>query len=664
MEKFKEWLWKNRIVGLYFIFSVMTEIMSVFSVEKYPFITSPFIGLGILLFICGIVSCINSNVIKSIILSVCLIFQAVLDIGFAIVYDMTGQYFDFGMLNLRNDAFGILESVTVNFVTFYASVFFCISYVIFARRIISKEKKMVNNRLQKNICRGVAVFGIAMTLFTVYLNNSILVDKYDKMLNSKQDSNYRNYGIVGNLVNEFGKGIFFNKEKKISSKKIDSFIYKEVSKPTDYFGVSKDNNVIVILTESFEWFSFINNSDEYPYGLNLSDEVREKLFPNLYKFYNESVVMDNFHSKEKTDISETLSIMGSYPSNAYVDYDYPENTIPTTVPNILRELYGDKISINSFHDGYKTFYNRNITHKTFGFSKFSSMSDMFNISDSLVKSGKADKPTMNDYASTGERNLDSEMINTCKDKMFVTDKRFYTYITTITSHGIYYERKNLAQNRKMILKYYKPHAQNEEMEGILIDYMSTIMDFDKALGIMMDDLESKGLLDKTTIVIFGDHNSYYQELSGYVKDLEDYTTDRNYTDLYKVPLMIYDKNLGHKVIGKFTCTSDIVPTITDLLGINTYSNLYYGNSVLSDEESVLYSRAYGFFVGDGVLARSMNNILFKSNKVPEDYMSDFKIRSKSLVKKIKYCDQIFYQNYFADKTHYEKYIDKMQEIDH
>ena len=146
-----------------------------------------------------------------------------------------------------------------------------------------------------------------------------------------------------------------------------------------------------------------------------------------------------------------------------------------------------------------------------------------------------------------------------------------------------------------------------------------------SLGIMMDDLESKGLLDKTTIVIFGDHNSYYQELSGYVKDLEDYTTDRNYTDLYKVPLMIYDKNLGHKVIGKFTCTSDIVPTITDLLGINTYSNLYYGNSVLSDEESVLYSRAYGFFVGDGVLARSMNNILFKSNKVPEDYMSDFKI---------------------------------------
>ena len=45
-------------------------------------------------------------------------------------------------------------------------------------------------------------------------------------------------------------------------------------------------------------------------------------------------------------------------------------------------------------------------------------------------------------------------------------------------------------------------------------------------------------------------------------------------------------------------------------------------------------------------------------------MSDFKIRSKSLVKKIKYCDQIFYQNYFADKTHYEKYIDKMQEINH
>ena len=61
----------------------------------------------------------------------------------------------------------------------------------------------------------------------------------------------------------------------------------------------------MVLVESFEWFSF-RNSEEYPNGLGLTDKELEYLFPNLTKFYNESVIMNNFHSREKTDISETF----------------------------------------------------------------------------------------------------------------------------------------------------------------------------------------------------------------------------------------------------------------------------------------------------------------------------------------------------------------------
>ena len=35
------------------------------------------------------------------------------------------------------------------------------------------------------------------------------------------------------------------------------------------------------------------------------------------------------------------------------------------------------------------------------------------------------------------------MIQVCADKMFPTDQRFYTHITTITMHGQYSHRKNL-----------------------------------------------------------------------------------------------------------------------------------------------------------------------------------------------------------------------------
>ena len=99
-------------------------------------------------------------------------------------------------------------------------------------------------------------------------------------------------------------------------------------------------------------------------------------------------------------------------------------------------------------------------------------------------------------------------------------------------------------------------------------------------------MEKKDLLDDTVIVLFGDHNAYYQGLSSYVKDIENYDTERKFTDLYNVPLMIYDTDLTAKIaenkdermIHKFTCTADIVPTLLDLLGVRYYTNLYYGQS--------------------------------------------------------------------------------------
>lgn len=657
----KSWLNINKIVEVYFAFAIFIEMITVLVVEGSPIIYNPLIALGLLLFLCGIVMLIKNNLVRFILCSILLVVQAILDLAFVVIYDMTGQYFDFGMLELRNDAFGILESIPMNFVVFYTAVFCCIFFVIFAKRSVKRMRRVNYSNVERVIYICLIFTGIIMTSVTVYANNSKKVDKYDKMLNKKQGSNYSSYGIIGNVINEFSKGLIFNKTEKMDSKQIEDFIYGEVSEPTVKFGISKDKNVIVILVESFEWFSFIK-SDEYPNGLDLTEEDYRYLFPNLYKFYDESVVVSNFHSKEKTDISETISILGSYPTDSYIDYDYEENVMPQTIPNILKLVTDGNIVNRSFHDGFKSFYNREKTHAAFGFEKLTDSYDMYDISDELVQSGKASDVTMHDYMTNGERNLDSEMINTCKDYMFSQDNRFYTYITSITMHGIYYERENLKEHMDKLKEVYTPKDENNEMEAVLMNYMTTVMEFDDALGIMMDDLEEKGLLDNTTILMFGDHNSYYQQLSNYVKDIEDYNTDNYYTDLYKVPLMIYDSDLGHQVIDKYTCTADIAPTLLDLTGINYYSNLYYGHSIFDDEESVMYSRAYGFFSGEGIVARSLNSILYKAPSVGKEYEEYFDNEARKLVEKIKYCDQIFYQDYFADEEHYDKFVEKMKTI--
>lgn len=648
----KKWIKNNKLIVLFVIFSLIMEMVSVYAVEGELLFSNPTLFFGLWGFVVCLLLMMKSNKVRMAVCVTVLILQAVLDLVFVVVYDMTGQYFDFGMLYLRNDAWGILESIPMNFIAFYSALFFCSIFIIIANRITRRQNTVEVEKISRIVYGVMAVMCVTATIYTTWLYNADSQDKYNKMINNNDSSAYSSMGILGNLVNEISKGLVYNETEHLSDEEIEGFIYDKISEKSPFFSVSKDNNVITILVESFEWFSFIR-SDEYPNGLDLTSEQLEYLMPNLYKFYNESVVMTNFHSKEKTDISETLSILGSYPTDAYIDYDFEKNAMPQTAPNIVNYLAGGNVKMNSFHNGYKSFYNRVYTHASFGFENLTDCYDMVDIA--------GDSKSMTNYMDDGERNLDSEMINTCKDMMFPKDDRFYTYITTITMHGIYYERENLKDNMEKLLEVYTPKGEDEN-EKILMNYITTVMDFDKALGIMMDDLEKKGILDNTTILLFGDHNAYYQQLSNYVKGIEDYDTDKYYTDLYKVPFMIYDRNIKHQVIDKFTCTADIVPSLFDILGINTYENMYYGNSVFTDRESVLYSRAYGFFVGDGIVCRNFNNMLYYSETVDKEYFEEFKKGAFTLVQKIKFCDQIFYNDYFAEEKHMETFLDKIKQI--
>nr|MBR6778334.1 hypothetical protein [Clostridia bacterium] len=139
-------------------------------------------------------------------------------------------------------------------------------------------------------------------------------------------------------------------------------------------------------------------------------------------------------------------------------------------------------------------------------------------------------------------------------------------------------------------------------------------------------------------------------------------------------LMIRDGDLTaqmteeERIVEKFTCTADIVPTLLDMLGIYYYTNMYYGHSVFAEEQSVLYTRAYDNFIGDGILRRSVKGELYMYDGLTEtgervaDTVADFEKEATELVQRIKYCDYIFKQDHFGNKTNYQKFQDKMKEI--
>ena len=707
-KKIIGWIRNNPLSVLYFFFAIAIEMVLVFTVEGNPFMTRPFVSLGVLLMATALVLYIPNLCVRAYTYTGLLVAQMVLDLIFCVVYDMTDQYFDIGMLKLRNDAFGIIESLPVNFLAFFGGLFFILVYLVYGLRYVHGKRGGKRSKRTKWFYALAAVGGFAITgvsLVCYFPRNG--VDQYDEMINGRAESAYSAYGMIGNLTGEV-YGAIFKDRTKLADTDIENFIYSQTSTPTVQFGKMAGKNVVTVLAESLEWYAILAQEeafDDYVNTLPFSAEDMRTLYPNLREMYEESVVMTNFHSREKTDIAETISILGSYPTGAYINYEYSDNTLPHTVPNLLQTLRTEKMSSKSFHNGFKTFYNRHKAHPILGFEGMTDMDDMEDIAKEWKKSGKENKICFTDTMLAGLRNLDSEMFYTSRDLIAPLDisqdtgkedpgvtyldygkgESFYSYITTITMHGMYIPRDNLLQEQEMLENYLRmiytsgdyeieredldePYCYMTDEEEILFYYMLTAIDTDRAIGQLKADLAKKGLLEDTIIVVFGDHNAYYHELSNFVKDIEDYETDRKFTDLYNVPLMIYNKGWSdqmadeERVIDKFTCTADIVPTLLDLLGITYYSNLYYGNSIFSDKQSVLYTRAYDNFISDGIVARSVNKVLYRDDSVTTEQFNAYKAEATALVQKIKYCDYIFKQDYFGEEENLQQFQNNMKQI--
>ena len=639
---------KNNISYLiYFIFSIIIELSTVFVISDKLFISSPFIGLTLLGVIFSIYNFMKSRKAKNITLSILLLLQFILCLVFVVVYDNTGTMFDFNMLRLISSNNNFVVTITINYL-FIA--YEALLYILFVLLITScnkySDKYYRCNFSVLTSCLCLVTFLVGH-ISIVICTNKISEEKFMNSLYEDTNDKYALFGSSSNAINELYKMAFFNNYNKLSNEEITEYIYEEVSSPSSMFGISSNNNLVTILVESFEWFAFVSDTEVYPEGANLSEEKLDALFPNLRKFYNMSVVMNNHYSENKTDMSEDEALLGVYPNSDYINYSFESNTMPSSIANVFK-MNDENIENNLFHNNDITFYNRGEFTPHLGYDNLYSI-------DEMVKNGATNY--MKDASLEGlVMNLDSEMFESMKDNMFPTNKRFNTHITTVTMHGDYVYRKNI-----------EPYYEKMNSLDIVIknshlkNYMAYVMDFDKAIGIVLDDLESKNLLENTTIVIFSDHNCYMNHLTNQVKDIYSYNND-TYNELFRVPLMIYDPNIEHQVINKFTTTYDITVTILDMFGFNYYTNMYYGNSIFSNEESVLYSKALDVFITDKLFFSNINNILYKAKGTSDKYIKEVEEKCKKLLKKIYYTNHIFDYDYFSDNDNYSKFVSNFESI--
>lgn len=670
----KVFLKNNIYVFMWLGFAVFMELFSITFTDCKPYLSSPLYFLLILFSFCLILFLVPNRIAKIVIVSLLMIGQTALCVGFIYLYESNGTFFDFSMINMRDDAFGTIEDLSLNWVHFGISLGVLVLFVgvmiglevYFRKHHAQKFKEKKQFKISVGVVTALAL--VCLTIVPIYDGVIQGQNSYQNMLFNQKSSVYQIKGITANAVYEMLSGSLANKVKYDDLTPVDEALSEENEnlylETSQFNGISEGNNLVMIMVESFDW---------YPLTLYYDAETINEIYPNISKFMQNGIVLNNFYAREKTDTSENNALLGSNPTGKYVNYDFENNKYPYSLVNMFKNKYPDVVA-NAFHQNTGSFYNRKVLFESYGFDYFYDIDDMadFGVTNEW-----------NEDSFKGERTKDSETMLHMVETMFPTDQQFLTYWLTFSMHGYYVERENF-RNFVYVDQYGVEYENGyygyldakgvfpeseEKKANYLRTYAAAVKDFDEALGIMMDYLEENNLLENTTIVMYADHNTYYNNLSKYGKGI-----DETYnSELYRIPAIIYDQKLydAYKdyagedamqvvygtdnnedykclTVSKFTNTIDLIPTVFDIFGIKGYNDLYPGTSIfIEDVESIIYSRAYGIFVTDKLICYSADSLLYTCEGFTEEDRQDFIERAEEYLRIKEITDLVFYSDYFA-----------------
>lgn len=173
---------------------------------------------------------------------------------------------------------------------------------------------------------------------------------------------------------------------------------------------------------------------------------------------------------------------------------------------------------------------------------------------------------------------------------------FVDKLTLITSHN----KSDLPRIKEYGNKFvYVNDSENitlnqTDINHIIAHYDGNILYADSLLGKFFADLDNLGILNKTIIVIFGDHGETLADRV--LEDNRAFGHSAPYDEIIHVPLIIWHPELGHKIIENQAQLIDIMPTLLDFLKISKPKDLQ-GRSLLPLIENGTDVNPYAFTEG-------------------------------------------------------------------
>ncbi len=317
----------------------------------------------------------------------------------------------------------------------------------------------------------------------------------------------------------------------------------------DYFGKAKGMNVIYISLESFQSFmidyKMPDGQEATPFLNSLTRDQNTFYFPN---FFHQT-------GQGKTSDAEFLMENSLYPmSQGAVFVNKAQNTYQA-MPAILK---GQGYSSAVFHGNYKTFWNRNVIYKAFGYDQFFD-AEYYNMTEEDTKNyGLKDKPFFTESMP---------LLTSLKQP-------FYTKFITLSNHFPF----------EMDPEDTDFPAGNTD-DQVVNQYFQSAHYMDQALEQFFNDLKAAGLYDNTMVVMYGDHygiSENHNDAMSKVLGVDEITPVTN-ANLQRVPLFIHVPGVTGGIQQEYGGEVDVRPTVLHLLGIDTKDYLEFGSDLLSPQ---------------------------------------------------------------------------------
>lgn len=527
------------------------------------------------------------------------------------------------------------------------ALWFIDSIIFIVMFIIGLKKKLFTYHTFRVVSKsGTIISSIFMVAFISILTSNSTINSLNS---TNKAASYGNF--MYHLIDIAQLPSYKDKEKLSDSDyknygDFETTIMRDEESSTDEWNLSsvmEDTNLIVIQLEAMESFVLGNQIED-------SKGVWHEITPNINKLLNHSVqlnTVEQVHVGNSSDC-DLLFMTGQYPVSKVITFNQYENSQYLSLAKVLSR-YGYKTSY--LNGAYNSTWNyTGVMDSTIGF-------DEAHFGDEIINNSDESKKYDIDYnvkKVCGYIN-DNSLLRYEEEILskYSKDDKFYNHIVLCSSHIPYHLPSVLDEaflnNDKKLKK---------EIGSYFYNYISLAHYVDSCIGRFLNNLDEKGVLDNTSIVVMGDHGGIHKYMSNRTKrNLEgkskyDWTTKAsNYTCL----TVLYNKNInGHYVIGrnsenkyfnmdlyKPTHTKNLIcgqidtlPTLAYLMGIE--NGFYYEDSQYSTMRSLM---------GRNMLKTSYS-FAIKSNyeivgKIPSD---------ASILRKGKYLsNQLIKSEYFGSK---------------